>query len=55
MLSTLGVHPFTDLLDDVPGASFEFFDGKNGYFGDHTIEMDHIIRCFQKYIGSFYY
>ena len=26
-----------------------FFDGKSGYFGDCTMEMDHIRRCFKKY------
>ena len=37
MLSNLGVHTFTDLLDYALEHVLSFFDGQNGYFGDHTI------------------
>ena len=32
----------TDCFEHVHGANFVFFDGKSGYFGDHTMEMYHI-------------
>ena len=41
-----------DCFEHVQGASFLFFDGKSGYFGDRTMEMYHIIRGFKKYLGS---
>ena len=39
-------------FDGKRSANFVFFDGKSGYFGDCTMEMDHIRRCLKKYLGS---